>query len=68
MKRVIVSLLLVASIFIGGCFSAGPFVTELSYDEDGNLVVTKDTVEFNWFFGTLYTGEVAETTVIKRPK
>ncbi len=59
--------LLAALLFVGGCTSAGPYVTNVAFDGQGNLVVTKNTVRFNWFFGTIHNGEYENTTVMKTP-
>jgi len=66
-KRILLTLLL-AAMLVAGCTSAGPYVTDIAYDGEGSLLVTKNTVLFNWFFGTIGTGEHEQTIVIKTPK
>lgn len=67
-QNVLLSCLLIAALFVTGCTSAGPYVTGISYDGQGDLLVTKNTVVFNWFFGTIGTGDKEQTIVIKSPK
>ena len=43
----------VAAVLLPGCTTAGPYVTNVAYDGQGNLLVTKNTVVFNGFFGTV---------------
>ena len=68
MKAKIIVILLLGALLISGCTTAGPFVTDIAYDGEGNLVVMKNTVVFNWFFGTVSTGDKSQTVVIKTPK
>lgn len=68
MKARILVILLLGAMLVAGCTSAGPYVTDIAYDGEGNLMVTKNTVKFNWFFGTVHTGENEQTIVIKTPK
>ena len=50
MKRL---MLLALIILLAGCSTAGPFVTSISSDGRGNLVVEKDSVEFNGWLGVV---------------
>jgi type IV secretion system protein VirB7 len=61
-------LLLAAAACIGGCSTAGPYVTDVAYDGEGNLLITKNTVVFDAFFGVVSTGDSEQTIVIKTPK
>lgn len=71
MKKSLI-LLLLCCILIGfiasGCTQAGPYVTNVGYDGQGNLVITKNTVVFNWFFGTIGNGDKETTVMIRSPK
>ncbi|MCF8036590.1 MAG: hypothetical protein K9K62_06940 [Desulfobacteraceae bacterium] len=51
--------------FLGGCSTAGPFVTNISSDGQGNLIVEKNTVRFNSFTGTVSSGENPTTTKLQ---
>jgi len=57
----ILALLLVGA----GCTSAGPYVTNISSDGNGNLVIEKDTVEFNYFTGVIHNGGNPTVMTIK---
>ncbi|NRA94152.1 MAG: hypothetical protein HRU26_15990 [Psychroserpens sp.] len=46
-------LLIPSSLFLFSCTSAGPFVTNISSDGSGNLVIEKSMVKFNAFMGTV---------------
>ncbi len=48
-RRLLLPLVLLA----GACTSAGPFVTSISSDGQGGLVVEKSMVKFNSFTGTV---------------
>lgn len=65
MKNILTATLLlsIASILIG-CTSAGPFVTNISSDGNGNLVVEKTYVKLNAFMGTV-SNEGGTTTKIR---
>lgn len=45
-------LIICLAIFLGGCATshpsadAGPFVTDITFDGKGNMLITKDTVAF----------------------
>jgi hypothetical protein len=64
----LLALVLMSLVFISGCTNAGPFVTDIAFDGEGNLLVTKNTAQFNWFFGTISSGENEQTIIIKMPK
>lgn len=51
-------------LFAAGCTTAGPFVTSISSDGRGNLIVEKCMVKLNGFTGTV-SNESPSTTTIK---
>ncbi|EIP96832.1 hypothetical protein OpiT1DRAFT_01257 [Opitutaceae bacterium TAV1] len=61
----LISLLIAAAGFLGGCTTAGPFVTNISSDGQGNLVVEKNTVHFNAFTGAVSSGEAPTVQTIR---
>jgi hypothetical protein len=48
-----------------GCSTAGPFVTSISSDGKGDLVVEKNTIHINGFTGMVSMGENPTTQVVK---
>ena len=48
-----------------GCSTAGPFVTNISSDGQGNLIIEKNTVKFNSFTGNVSSGETPTTSTIR---
>jgi len=50
---------------LGGCTTAGPYVTSISSDGQGNLIVEKNTAVFNAFTGTVSSGDNPTTTRIQ---
>lgn len=46
-------LLIPITLLAGSCTTAGPFVTSISSDGQGNLVIEKSMVKFNAFMGTV---------------
>jgi len=60
--------LVAAGIILSGCTHAGPYVTNIAYDGQGNLLVTKNTVVFNGFFGTIENGDKETTVIIPAPQ
>ena len=48
-----------------GCTTAGPFITNISSDGKGNLIVEKNTVHMNAFMGTVSSGSTPTTSVIR---
>ena len=67
-KIVLTLVLGVVAVYVAGCSNAGPYVTDVSFDGEGNLLVTKNMIVFNGFFGTVETGSNPQTIVIKTPK
>lgn len=54
-------------VLFSGCTyfnsSAGPFVTNISSDGKGNLIIEKSTVKFNDLSNTVYNDNVSTTTI-----
>ncbi len=48
---------------LGSCSTAGPFVTNISSDGNGNLVIEKSMIEYNGFMGTVTNKDVTSTTI-----
>ena len=55
--------ILLIILFIGGCSTAGPFVTSISSDGRGNLNIEKAKVNFNGFLGVISTTETTTTNI-----
>jgi hypothetical protein len=55
----------VAVATLAGCSTAGPFVTSISSDGKGNLIVEKNTVHLNGLTGMVSMGENPTTQVIR---
>lgn len=64
MKRLRPAFLFSLLLFSTGCTTAGPFVTSISSDGRGGLIVEKSMVKFNSFTGTV-SNENSTTTTIK---
>jgi len=66
MKRFLI-LLILFLVGIGGCTptNIGPFVTDIAYDGEGNLTVTKNMLVLDSFAKTLSIGGNPQTIVIK---
>ena len=65
MNKILVTL--IASILLAllsGCTTAGPFVTNISSDGNGNLVIEKAYVKMNAFMGTV-SNEGGTTTTVR---
>ena len=46
-------IVVILATIIAGCTTAGPFVTNISSDGNGNLIVEKTYVKMNAFMGTI---------------
>lgn len=57
--------LFVVIAIIAGCSTAGPFVTNISSDGMGNIIVEKNMVKFNPFSDEVSMGDTPSTTVIQ---
>ena len=62
MKARKLALVLVAGLF-ASCSTAGPFVTSISSDGRGNLIVEKSMVKYNSFTGTVSNESTSTTTI-----
>lgn len=60
-KRMFIALL--AIIGLTGCTTAGPFITGISSDGRGGLIIQKSFVEYNGFMGTIGNKEAGESTI-----
>lgn len=56
------AVLLLGSI---GCSSAGPFITNISSDGNGNIIIEKGYVVHDGFLGVIYNGGKTTTTKIR---
>lgn len=54
-----------ALLVLGGCTSAGPYVTNISSDGKGNLIIEKNTANFNSFTGTVSSGDNPTITKVQ---
>lgn len=55
-------IMLVLVLLIAGCSTAGPYVTNISSDGKGGLVVEKSSVEYNGITGTV--GSKSDVSVV----
>lgn len=62
MKQPRVALSALAFLF-AGCTTAGPFVTSISSDGRGGLIVEKSMVKYNSFMGTVSNENTTTTTI-----
>jgi hypothetical protein len=70
MFRRFLILMILCFVGLAGCTPrviAGPFVTSISYDDEGNLLVTTNTIVFDEFSGYM-NSEYPKSIVIKTPK
>ena len=63
-KKVVCLVVIVVCIIVSGCTTAGPFVTNISSDGQGNLIIEKSRVKMNAFMGTV-SNEGGTTTTIR---
>ena len=49
-------LIVIAGMVLAGCTSAGPYVTNISSDGNGGLIIEKCGTDMNAFMGTVSTG------------
>ena len=54
-----------AAATLAGCSTAGPFVTTISSDGKGNLIVQKNIVHVNGFTGMISMGDNPTTETVK---
>ena len=55
--------ILTAVVLIAGCTTAGPYVTGISSDGKGGLIIQKGYAEYNMFFGVLGNKEAGQSTI-----
>jgi len=55
--------LIFITILICGCSTAGPFVTNISSDGKGGLLIQKGYAEYNYFVGVLGNKEAGENRI-----
>jgi hypothetical protein len=56
--------LVAASVLVvAGCSTAGPFITNISSDGKGSLVVEKAMIQYNGFTGTVSTKDHTSSTI-----
>ncbi len=66
-------LLLLPLLFLMSCTTAGPFITEMHKDDDGEIIVKKCIVRFTpvlpivMFWGTIMTDNCKIEKVLKTP-
>lgn len=60
LRRFALALLALTSV---SCTTAGPFVTSISSDGQGGLIVEKSMVKYNSFMGTVSNENTTTTTV-----
>ncbi|WP_084685329.1 hypothetical protein [Methylotuvimicrobium alcaliphilum] len=52
-----------AVIFLTGCTTAGPYVTNISSDGNNGLNIEKCKVELNAFLGVVNTGDCSSSNI-----
>lgn len=53
----------IACLALVGCSTAGPYVTNISSDGRGNLIIEKQKVQYNSFLRTVTNGESTTTNI-----
>jgi len=61
-------ILLFVCVMLAGCSTAGPFVTNISSDGQGGLVIEKTMVEYNAFLGTVSDKDATSATIQVIPR
>ena len=65
MRTLVLTICLALLVVSSGCSNAGPFVTDISSDGAGGLIITKNTVVFDAFFGVVKDGDKPIVYTIK---
>jgi len=52
-KKLAMGIIIIIFAIVSGCTTAGPFVTNISSDGNGNLIIEKSYVKMNAFMGTV---------------
>ncbi|HDY68613.1 hypothetical protein LCGC14_1792290 [marine sediment metagenome] len=50
-------------VFLGGCSTARPYVTSISSDGRGGLIIQKGYTEYNYLLGVIGNKEAGESTI-----
>lgn len=61
-------LIMLVFMLVGCATTAGPFVTGISSDGKGGLVIQKGYVEYNQFLGTIANKEAGESSIKLLPE
>lgn len=61
MRKILYLLLVI--FLISGCSTAGPFVTNVSTDGRGNLIIEKQTLVHDGFAGIISTKDLTTSTI-----
>ncbi|MAF65844.1 MAG: hypothetical protein CMJ84_09335 [Planctomycetes bacterium] len=61
--RSLFSPLAMLALLTAGCTTAGPFVTSISSDGRGGVIVEKSMVKYNSFMGTVSNEHTTSTTI-----
>lgn len=66
-KKIYTICLLVITIYLAGCTTVGPYVTDVGFNDEGNLVLTKSTISLvPGLYQELHSGDPI-TVIIKAP-
>lgn len=58
------TLIVIASaIFLSGCSTAGPFVTNISSNGDGSITLEKCMIQYNGFSGTVSNKDCIQSNI-----
>lgn len=68
MKPLSIGSALLTSLLISGCSTAGPYVTNISSDGKGGLVIEKTMIEYNGLVGVVSQKNPSSTTIQLIPK
>ena len=64
MEKSAILIILLLTLNLSGCSTAGPFVTNISSDGKGGLIIEKQKVQYNYLLGVV-SNEGSSTTEIK---
>ena len=63
LRKTLLGIGCVLSLAVAGCSTAGPFVTNISSDGNGGLVIEKTYVQYNGFTGTVSNKDQSSTNI-----
>lgn len=63
MRKMLLGVGCVLALGVAGCTTAGPFVTNISSDGNGGLVIEKSYVQMNSFMGTVSNKDQSTTHI-----